>query len=233
MLRNCWSNSPRCRCSGYPDLDGVGRDSRRSSADGRHGRAPDQPPVRQPDIPEVGFRARIGNRWANRHTGTVESLYERGTFVHVDIEPTQIGRVFNPDTASSPMPRPPSNSSSMSPANKAAGRIKDRGAWARGLRASQEAHAAPDPLRRVPLKPQRVYQEMNEALGSRYLLCQHDRPVADRRRPIPPRLQTAQLDQLRPGRPAGLDAAGGTWGARRLSRPQDRGAVRATTISNS
>src|SRR5690606_8028879 len=39
----------------------------------------------------------IGNRWANRHTGTVEKYTEGRTFVHVDIEPTQIGRVFAPD----------------------------------------------------------------------------------------------------------------------------------------
>ena len=39
----------------------------------------------------------IGNRWANRHTGTVESYTKGRKFVHVDIEPTQIGRVFNPD----------------------------------------------------------------------------------------------------------------------------------------
>ena len=39
----------------------------------------------------------IGNRWANRHTGGLD-VYRRGrTFVHVDIEPTQIGRVFPPD----------------------------------------------------------------------------------------------------------------------------------------
>ena len=39
----------------------------------------------------------IGNRWANRHTGSID-VYTRGrTFVHVDIEPTQIGRVFSPD----------------------------------------------------------------------------------------------------------------------------------------
>ena len=39
----------------------------------------------------------IGNRWANRHTGGLD-VYRRGrTFVHVDIEPTQIGRVFAPD----------------------------------------------------------------------------------------------------------------------------------------
>src|ERR1700720_3689477 len=39
----------------------------------------------------------IGNRWANRHTGSVETYTKGRTFVHVDIEPTQIGRVFNPD----------------------------------------------------------------------------------------------------------------------------------------
>jgi tartronate-semialdehyde synthase len=37
----------------------------------------------------------IGNRWANRHTGSTEVYCKGRTFVHVDIEPTQIGRVFN------------------------------------------------------------------------------------------------------------------------------------------
>src|SRR5690242_7554086 len=39
----------------------------------------------------------IGNRWANRHTGSVDVYTKGRTFVHVDIEPTQIGRVFMPD----------------------------------------------------------------------------------------------------------------------------------------
>jgi tartronate-semialdehyde synthase len=47
----------------------------------------------------------IGNRWANRHTGSVEVYTKGRKFVHVDIEPTQIGRVFTPDWASSPTPR--------------------------------------------------------------------------------------------------------------------------------
>lgn len=46
---------------------------------------------------ESDFVLGIGNRWANRHTGEL-GLYTRGrTFVHVDIEPTQIGRIFAPD----------------------------------------------------------------------------------------------------------------------------------------
>ena len=39
----------------------------------------------------------IGNRWANRHTGGLDTYRQDRTFVHVDIEPTQIGRVFAPD----------------------------------------------------------------------------------------------------------------------------------------
>src|SRR6201747_1352900 len=39
----------------------------------------------------------IGNRWANRHTGSVEVYTKGRKFVHVDIEATQIGRIFMPD----------------------------------------------------------------------------------------------------------------------------------------
>src|SRR6201981_3807178 len=46
---------------------------------------------------ESDFVLSIGNRWANRHTGSIETYTKGRTFVHVDIEPTQIGRVFNPD----------------------------------------------------------------------------------------------------------------------------------------
>ena len=39
----------------------------------------------------------IGNRWANRHTGGLDTYRAGRTFVHVDIEPTQIGKIFTPD----------------------------------------------------------------------------------------------------------------------------------------
>src|SRR5579863_331709 len=39
----------------------------------------------------------IGNRWANRHTGGIGTYTKGRKFVHIDIEPTQIGRVFEPD----------------------------------------------------------------------------------------------------------------------------------------
>src|SRR5699024_5704644 len=46
---------------------------------------------------ESDFVLGVGNRWANRHTGGLETYTEGRTFVHVDIEPTQIGRIFAPD----------------------------------------------------------------------------------------------------------------------------------------
>ena len=45
---------------------------------------------------EADFVLGIGNRWANRHTGGLDVYRGERTFVHVDIEPTQIGRVFAP-----------------------------------------------------------------------------------------------------------------------------------------
>jgi tartronate-semialdehyde synthase len=58
----------------------------------------------------------IGNRWANRHTGSVEVYTEGRKFIHVDIEPTQIGRVFTRTWASFPTPAA-LTCSSKSPAN--------------------------------------------------------------------------------------------------------------------
>lgn len=46
---------------------------------------------------ESDFVLGIGNRWANRHTGKLDVYTAGRTFVHVDVEPTQIGRIFAPD----------------------------------------------------------------------------------------------------------------------------------------
>jgi tartronate-semialdehyde synthase len=111
------------------------------------------------------FALGIGNRWANRHTGTVESYTKGRKFVHVDIEPTQIGRVFNPDFGIvSDAKAALRLFVEVAKEWQAAGRLKDRGAWA-----GECEHRKKNMLRRthfdeVPLKPQRVYQEMNEVL---------------------------------------------------------------------
>ena len=106
----------------------------------------------------------IGNRWANRHTGTIESYTKGRKFVHVDIEPTQIGRVFNPDFGIvSDAKAALELFVAVAKEWKAAGKLPDRGAWAhecehRKLHMLRKTH-----YDQVPLKPQRVYEEMNEA----------------------------------------------------------------------
>ena len=81
-----------------PDPDGLGRDPRRPPADGGHGRAADLPPLRQRD--PARRRTSCSASATAGPTGTPAGWTptRRGrTFVHVDIEPTQIGRVFAPD----------------------------------------------------------------------------------------------------------------------------------------
>ncbi|EPH46454.1 glyoxylate carboligase [Streptomyces aurantiacus] len=116
---------------------------------------------------ESDFVLGIGNRWANRHTGYKLDVYREGrTFVHVDIEPTQIGKIFAPDYGiASDAKAALELFVEVAEELKAAGELPDRGEWiARG----QEHKSTL--LRRthyddIPIKPQRVYEEMNKAFG--------------------------------------------------------------------
>ena len=108
----------------------------------------------------------IGNRWANRHTGSVEVYTKGRKFVHVDIEPTQIGRVFGPDFGIvSDAKAALRMFIEVAREMKAAGTLRDRAEWAGAC-----AHRKANMLRKshfdtVPLKPQRVYEEMNQVFG--------------------------------------------------------------------
>ena len=108
----------------------------------------------------------IGNRWANRHTGSVEVYTKGRKFVHVDIEPTQIGRVFGPDFGIvSDAKAALQMFIEVAREMKAAGTLRDRTEWAGAC-----AHRKANMLRKshfdaVPLKPQRVYEEMNQVFG--------------------------------------------------------------------
>lgn len=110
----------------------------------------------------------IGNRWANRHTGSTQVYTEGRTFVHIDVDPTQIGKVFGP------------NYGIASDAGvalrlmieearrlKSAGQLRDRSDWAQACRnrRGEKAMQRKTHFEQVPLKPQRVYEEMNKAFG--------------------------------------------------------------------
>ncbi len=108
----------------------------------------------------------IGNRWANRHTGSVETYTKGRKFVHVDIEPTQIGRVFAPDYGIVSDARAALELFvEVARQRKAEGRLPDRRAWAADCLERKRTMLRKTNFDSVPMKPQRVYQCMNNAFG--------------------------------------------------------------------
>ncbi len=108
----------------------------------------------------------IGVRWANRHTGSLEVYTKDRTFVHIDIEPTQIGRVFNPDygvvsDAKSAL------TGLLELAGESTSGLPDWKDWARSCyeRKRDVSMQRKTHFDNVPVKPQRVYEEMNRAFG--------------------------------------------------------------------
>jgi tartronate-semialdehyde synthase len=108
----------------------------------------------------------IGNRWANRHTGGMD-VYRRGrTFVHVDIEPTQIGRVFPPDYGIvSDAGAALEMLIDVARERQAAGALPEWSGWAAECRERKRTLQRRTHFENVPIKPQRVYEEMNKAFG--------------------------------------------------------------------
>jgi tartronate-semialdehyde synthase len=108
----------------------------------------------------------IGNRWANRHTGSVEVYTKDRKFVHVDIEPTQIGRVFSPDFGiTSDAGAALRLFVEVAKERKAAGQLPDRSSWAADCHERKRTMLRKTHFDSVPMKPQRVYQCMNNAFG--------------------------------------------------------------------
>ncbi|MFI5975338.1 glyoxylate carboligase [Streptomyces sp. NPDC051452] len=109
----------------------------------------------------------IGNRWANRHTGYKLDVY-RGerTFVHVDIEPTQIGKIFPPDYGVVSDARAALELFVAAAKElKAEGRLPDRTDWVADTQERKAGLLRRTHFENVPMKPQRVYEEMNKAFG--------------------------------------------------------------------
>jgi tartronate-semialdehyde synthase len=108
----------------------------------------------------------IGNRWANRHTGSVDVYTKGRRFVHVDIEPTQIGRVFNPDLGIvSDAGAALALLVEVAKERKATGKLKCFDDWAlRCLERKRLMHRKTH-YTETPIKPMRVYEEMNAAFG--------------------------------------------------------------------
>ena len=115
---------------------------------------------------ESDFVLGIGNRWANRHTGSIEVYTKGRTFVHVDIEPTQIGRVFGPDFGIVSDAKAALQAFiGVARGMRAEGLLPDRGEWAAACLHRKNSMLRKSHFDSIPLKPQRVYEEMNQVFG--------------------------------------------------------------------
>lgn len=106
----------------------------------------------------------IGNRWANRHTGSVDVYTKGRKFVHVDIEPTQIGRIFTPDYGIvSDAKAALEQFIAIAKERKAAGTLKDFSEWVARCEERKRFMGRKTHYTETPIKPMRVYEEMNAA----------------------------------------------------------------------
>jgi tartronate-semialdehyde synthase len=108
----------------------------------------------------------IGNRWGNRFTGSMEVFTKDRRFVHVDIEATQIGRVFGPDFGiTSDAGAALQLFVDVAREWKAAGKLASRDGWLAECQQRKRTMLRKTDYDNVPIKPQRVYQEMNAVFG--------------------------------------------------------------------
>ncbi len=104
----------------------------------------------------------IGNRWANRHTGGLDTYCRGRRFVHIDIEPTQIGRVFAPDYGIvSDAKAALEKLIEVAAERSAAGDLPDYSGWVEECAARKRTMLRKTHFDDIPIKPQRVYEEMN------------------------------------------------------------------------
>jgi tartronate-semialdehyde synthase len=105
----------------------------------------------------------VGARFGDRHTGDLET-YRRGRrFIHVDIEPTQLGKVFEPDLGIVGHAKP-----TLAQLDELARRASPQhapGRWVERVTELRGTLSRRDDFDDVPIKPPRVYRELNRAFG--------------------------------------------------------------------
>ena len=108
----------------------------------------------------------IGNRWANRHTGSVDVYTGDRKFVHIDIDPTQIGRVFSPDLGivSDAGLALEALVAEAGDRNRR-GMMPSRAEWVSTVQERKRTMLRRTDFGNTPVKPQRVFQEVNKAFG--------------------------------------------------------------------
>ncbi|HZE39763.1 MAG TPA: glyoxylate carboligase [Stackebrandtia sp.] len=105
----------------------------------------------------------VGARFGDRHTGALDVYRGDRKFIHVDIEPTQIGRVFGPDLGI--VSDAKLFLSSLRDAARSRSAAFSRPTWTSRITELKTTLERPLSDDSVPIKPQRVFAELNAAFG--------------------------------------------------------------------
>ncbi len=109
---------------------------------------------------ESDFVLAVGARFAERHTGDVEVYRGERTFVHIDIEPGQIGRVFRPHLGI--VSDAKLALEALLEAARDMTEARDPGPWVERVYELRSTLLRKMDFDDVPIKPQRVFKELNE-----------------------------------------------------------------------
>jgi tartronate-semialdehyde synthase len=107
----------------------------------------------------------VGARFGDRHTGTLDTYRGSRTFIHVDVEPTQLGRVFEPDLGIVSDAR--LFLRAMLRLARARHAPRRPGPWVTRVRELKRTLTRREDFDSVPVKAPRVYKEINEIFDER------------------------------------------------------------------
>src|SRR5215212_3542960 len=102
----------------------------------------------------------IGNRWAERHTGDLDVYRGDRKFVHIDIDPRQISRVFRPDLGI--VSDAKLSLEAMLDTARDMTSEREPGPWVERVDELRSTLLRKTDFDNVPVKPQRAFQELNE-----------------------------------------------------------------------
>lgn len=105
----------------------------------------------------------LGARFGDRHTGDLETYRGGRKFIHVDIEPTQLGKVFGPDLGVVSDVGP--FLAALLDAVRRRGVRPDRSQWVSLVRRLRATLRRRDDFDATPIKAPRVFKEINEFFG--------------------------------------------------------------------
>jgi tartronate-semialdehyde synthase len=102
----------------------------------------------------------VGARFGDRHTGDLDTYRGTRRFIHVDIDPTQLGKVFEPDLGIVGHARP--TLAALAAQARAVTAPREPGDWPATVTSLRETLVRRDDFDDVPIKPPRVFRELND-----------------------------------------------------------------------